>query len=588
MESAYSQQQWKRTRNRARRKAPKMRLQRWLVLVAVSLVTLGALATSAQAAVTVTRAELNGTQLRVEGNGALPNHAVSINPGPVTGTSDANGAFRIETSPYSSQSCNVTVSDGVTSTSVTLSGCTPSSPPPPPPPPGPAPIASISPTTLTYASQNTGSTSAAQTVTASNTGNASLSITGAALGGANAADYLKAIDSCSGVTLAAGSSCSVSVAFRPTAGGTRTATLAFTDNASNSPQIVSISGTGATPPPPPPPPPPASGPAVTFTPTSLTFGAQAIGTTSAAQSVTVANTGNAPLFINSAATRGANPLDFTEVNDGCSGLTLAAGTSCSVSINFSPTASGTRSGTLIVTDNAPGSPQTVPITGTGTGTNPALAIDTRFMTCTGGVCDVGANRNVFVNNFFSTSFLASGGTPPYTWSGRPPTGLTLRPSGLVLGSPAATGTSTFTITVTDAAGATATGTFSLTVTGPPAPTPPGCQTGGTLTEALSGPAFNGRTPSGEATSDESQFSGCGGFSILSVQVNNVNLPDGTQIWVTLDFGPVGTITLRGGSGAMTPYNMGRSGVTRDQIRVNSALPDVSTAQQILIGGSFVN
>src|SRR5262249_7111037 len=286
----------------------------------------------------------------------------------------------------------------------------------------------------------------------------------------------------------------------------------------------------------------------------------AIGTTSAAQSVTVANTGNAPLFINSAATRGANPLDFTEVNDGCSGLTLAAGTSCSVSINFSPTATGTRSGTLIVTDNAAGSPQTAPITGTGTGTTPPLTIDTRFMTCTGGVCDIGANSNVFVNNFFTTSFLASGGTAPYRWSGQPPSGLALRPSGLLLGAPTTIGTATFTATVTDAAGATATGTFSLTVTGPPPPTPPGCQTGGTLTETLSGPAFNGQTPSGQAVADESQFSGCGGFSILSVQISNVNLPDGTQLWVTLDFGAVGTITLRGGSGTMAPYNMGRFGV----------------------------
>ena len=38
---------------------------------------------------------------------------------------------------------------------------------------------------------------------------------------------------------------------------------------------------------------------------------------------------------------------------------------------------------------------------------------------------------------------------------------------------------------------------------------------------------------------------------------------------------------------MAPYNMGRFGVSRDQIRVNSALPDISTAQQILIGGSFI-
>ena len=301
---------------------------------------------------------------------------------------------------------------------------------------------------------------------------------------------------------------------------------------------------------PPPPPPPAGTPAVTFTPTSLSFAAQPIGTTSAPQSITVSNTGNGSLFINSAATRGANPLDFTQVSDGCSGLTLAAGTSCTVSITFSPTASGARSATFILTDNAPASPQTVPISGTGTGTNPALAIDSRFFSCANGVCDIGAGHNVFVNNFFTTTFTASGGTAPYTWSGQVPAGLTLRPSGLLLGAPSARGTSTFTVTVRDATGATSSGTFSLTVTDPPPPTPPGCQTGGVLRESLSGQTFNGRTPSGQATADETRFSGCGGFSLLSVRVSNVNLPDGTQLWVTLDFGPVGTITLRGGSGTM--------------------------------------
>src|SRR4051812_15252576 len=251
-------------------------------------------------------------------------------------------------------------------------------------------------------------------------------------------------------------------------------------------------------------------PAVTFTPTSLTFAAQAIGTSSAPQSISITNSGNAPLFINSAATRGANALDFTQVSDGCSGLTLAAGTSCAVSITFSPTASGARSARFTLTDNAATSPQTVPITGTGTGTNPPLAIDSRFFTCANGVCDIGAGHNVFVNNFFSTSFLASGGAPPYTWSGQVPAGLTLRPSGLLLGARTVKGTSTFMVTVTDASGATATGTFSLTVTDPPPPTPPGCQTGGGLKEPLSGPSFNGRTPSGQATADETQFSGCGG------------------------------------------------------------------------------
>jgi hypothetical protein len=329
-----------------------------------------------------------------------------------------------------------------------------------------------------------------------------------------------------------------------------------------------------------------TGPAVTLTPASLTFGEQATGTTSAPQSVTVANTGTASLFINSAQVRGADPLDFTEVDDGCSGLTLPPGGSCNVAVNFSPTTTGTRSATLIVTDNAPNSPQTASITGTGTGTAAPLVINTQFMTCSGGVCDIGSGSNVFVNNFFSTSFLASGGTPPYTWSGQLPAGLTLRPSGLVLGAPSVRGTSTFQVSVTDATGATATGTFSLTVTDPPPPTPPGCQTGGTLRETLSGAAIGGVTPSGRATADETRFSGCGGFTVLSVSVKNVNLPNGRQLWVTLDFAPVGTITLQGGSGTMAPNNLGDFGVSRDQIRVQSALPDVAGAAQILIGGSF--
>jgi len=330
----------------------------------------------------------------------------------------------------------------------------------------------------------------------------------------------------------------------------------------------------------------AATPAVTLTPTSLTFADQAIGTASAAQSVTVTNSGDASLFINSAATGGTDPMDFTASGDGCSGLTLAPGTSCTMSITFAPTASGTRTGSLILTDNAANSPQTATLTGTGTGTNPPLAIDTQFFSCANGICDIAAGSNVFVNNFFTTSFEATGGAAPYTWAGQPPAGLTLRPSGLLLGAPTTLGTSTFIATVTDAAGATASGTFSVTVTGAPAPSPSGCQTGGKPKETLSGPSFNGQTPSGTATVDETQFSGCGGFSVLSIQVSKVSLPDGSRLWATLDYKPVGTITVSHGSGTMTPYNLGRFGVSRDQVRIFSSLPDLAGYQQILSGGSF--
>src|SRR5215208_5112675 len=138
-------------------------------------------------------------------------------------------------------------------------------------------------------------------------------------------------------------------------------------------------------------PPTTSAPAVSLSPTALTFASRDTGTTSPPQAVTVTNTGAASLFINSAAV--PNTLDFTVVGDGCSGLTLAPAASCSVSITFS-TAAGTRSAELTVTDNALNSPQKAPLTGTGTTpagtTAPGLAIDTQFMACTGGVCDVGA------------------------------------------------------------------------------------------------------------------------------------------------------------------------------------------------------
>ena len=325
-------------------------------------------------------------------------------------------------------------------------------------------------------------------------------------------------------------------------------------------------------------------PAVMFTPTSVTFASQAVGTTSTPQSVTLTNTGDANLFINGVSISQAG-LDFN-TDEACAGLTLTPGTSCTMSVVFNPSATGTRTATLNVTDNAAGSPQTVPLTGTGTGTNPPLTIMTQFYTCTGGVCDISGEGNPFTGNFFSNSFEATGGSPPYTWSGQPPAGLTLRPTGLLLGAATTTGTQTFTVTVTDSAGASVTGTFSLTVTPPPVPSPPGCQTGGRPTEALSGPAINGQMPTGTATANETQFSGCGGFSILSISVKKVNLPNGTQLWATLDGLPVGTITLKNGKGSMTPYNLGRFAVSMDQVAIFNSFPDSSPFQQILSGGSF--
>ena len=101
---------------------------------------------------------------------------------------------------------------------------------------------------------------------------------------------------------------------------------------------------------------------LTLSPISLTFASTTVGVASATQSVTVKNGGTAPASFSSVAFTGGSPLDFSQSNN-C-GSSLAVGASCTISVTFKPTAAGTRSSSLTITDSAAGSPQTVPVTGT--------------------------------------------------------------------------------------------------------------------------------------------------------------------------------------------------------------------------------
>ncbi len=108
----------------------------------------------------------------------------------------------------------------------------------------------------------------------------------------------------------------------------------------------------------------ASGPIVSLNPTSLVFPKKPVGTTSAAKKVTVTNTGASTLNISSIATTGDFALFAFTSSKKC-GSTLAAGKNCIVKVTFTPTQTGTRTGSLNFTDNAPGSPQSVALSGTG-------------------------------------------------------------------------------------------------------------------------------------------------------------------------------------------------------------------------------
>jgi len=158
------------------------------------------------------------------------------------------------------------------------------------------------------------------------------------------------------VTLLAASSCTVQVTFVPTAGGTRTATITITDSARGSPHIVNLTGTGHV-------------PIVSLSPTSLTFAAQAVGTSSAGRPVLLTNSGSFDLTISNIGVTG----DFSETNNCGLGLAFGSlGNTCQISVIFSPSVSGTLTGVLSITDNASGSPHTASLSGQGV--NPSLGL----------------------------------------------------------------------------------------------------------------------------------------------------------------------------------------------------------------------
>jgi len=226
------------------------------------------------------------------------------------------------------------------------------------------PVAFVTPTSLTFASQAVGSTSAAQTFTLTNEQNTALNLAITTVG-----DFAET-DTC-GSSLGPDLSCTVSVTFVPTFPLTRTGSVTITDNAANSPQTVTLSGTGM-------------GPAVSFGQNSFSVGSQLVTTNSLAQLVSLTNTGNAPLTISSIGIGGTNSGDFTQTNN-CPGsnATLAANASCTISLIFTPAAAGSRTASVTVADNAADTPQSLSLVGTGTDFSIAAAI--------GASCPSGGN-----------------------------------------------------------------------------------------------------------------------------------------------------------------------------------------------------
>ncbi|HEV2341778.1 MAG TPA: choice-of-anchor D domain-containing protein [Candidatus Acidoferrales bacterium] len=230
---------------------------------------------------------------------------------------------------------------------------------------GTAPGVSFNPTSLTFPSTSVGNTSSAKTITLTNTGTSSLSIFSITTIGLNAGDFLilsSPQTTCpSSGSLAANSSCIIAVDFAPTASGSRFASVSVTDNAAGSPQTVALSGTGTQ-------------PVATLSSNSMPFGSVNVSTTSAPSTVTLTNTGNQSLTISSVKINPSvgTPGDFalsgpnTCSTAGSLPPAPASGSSCTISVTFTPAAQGPVSGEVDITDTAPTSPQTISLSGTGT------------------------------------------------------------------------------------------------------------------------------------------------------------------------------------------------------------------------------
>jgi len=265
-----------------------------------------------------------------------------------------------------------------------------------------APAVTLAPTSLSFASQNVGSTSASQVVTLTNTGTSSLVVSSV-----TASTGFGQTNTCT-PSVAAGASCTISVDFAPITAGSQTGTVTITDNASSAQQTVMLSGTAVGP-----------APGLTLSTTSLTFPAVALGSQSPAQAFTITNSGQGPLIISSIAvssiTSTTNEFFAGGNTSNTCTITLAAGATCSYFVIFSPVGSGTRTATLAINDNASGSPQTIALTGTGPSVALSAATGSLTISAPGGsATDMVQVASVvgYSGTATLTCSVTSGGTTP--------------------------------------------------------------------------------------------------------------------------------------------------------------------------------
>jgi hypothetical protein len=225
---------------------------------------------------------------------------------------------------------------------------------------GVAPNASVSPGSIPFGSQPVATTSGPSTITLTNNGTGPLNYGTVTEGGPNQNDFQVGDADCKAIgSIAPGNSCAITVTFLPTTTGSRSATvIVHDDDPTNPTQTVTVSGNGT----------PSS---VGFAPSSVTFVTPIpAGTASPVHSVTVSNTTNSTLPITGISIVGTNPKNFIHSADTCTGKTLGPNGTCTIRVEFTPSAAGQRTALLQVRDSGPITPHSHQVSLTGTGLFP--------------------------------------------------------------------------------------------------------------------------------------------------------------------------------------------------------------------------
>ena len=221
------------------------------------------------------------------------------------------------------------------------------------------------PTAANFGTVTVGVGSSVVTKTVSSIGNAAVQLT--SVTSSNPLEFTIVGGTCTaGAFVNPLSSCTVNLQFTPAATGTRSGQINIVSNGVGSPQSFAVSGTGQTA--------GAGTPALTM-PSAQNFGTVSVGASSSIVARTITSTGTAAAQITTVAS--SNPTEFPIVSRTCTdGATVNVGSSCTVSVQFTPAAAGARSGSITVTSNGTGSPQSFPVSGTGQAVagSPALSV----------------------------------------------------------------------------------------------------------------------------------------------------------------------------------------------------------------------